>query len=78
MRYSRAPFRALLAAILMRAIRDAHGTAPAGHRRSAQLFLRRGNRRLEDYCSLLDIEPDALLTAVRANGAAWAAGRRVL
>lgn len=72
----RDPHRALVAAVLIRAIRDAHGSVPTGHRRSAVAFLRLGNVELEGFCDLIDLDPSAFLLAVDTNGTAWCRSRR--
>jgi hypothetical protein len=65
------PYRALAAAVLMRAIKDAYGQAPKGVREEARRFLRPHNAVLVDYCEGLDLDPEAFCAAVHENGPQW-------
>lgn len=68
--------RALASAVLMRAIRDLYGAVPASATASARRFLRPTSPTLQFYCDGLDLEPEALLSAIRKNGPAWARSGR--
>lgn len=64
-------YRALAAAVLMRAIKDAYGQARKGVREEALRFLRPHNEVLVGYCEGLDLDPEAFCAAVHENGIEW-------
>lgn len=70
-------YRALAAAVITRAIKDAHGHAGGpgvakatrqSRYRSAKAFLDPENEQFRLYCDMLDLEPEALYDAIRRNG----------
>lgn len=66
------PPRAIAAAVLLRAVKDAYGSSvPACYRQSAQRFLHPENPEYHLYCDALDLDPQALLEAVKRNGRRW-------
>lgn len=81
-----ADYRPLAAAILTRAILDAHGhlgasraTSPADRKAivaDAKAFLTPDNHHMTALCEGLDLDPDAFVAAVRRNGKRFAAAMR--
>lgn len=74
------PYRALAAAVLMRAIHDAYGKArgaPKGTREEARRFLRPHNETLRAYCDGLDLDPVAFCRAVHENGPDWVKSKSI-
>ena len=74
-------YRRLAAAVIIRAIKDANGhlgneLEPKSNRRTiaqdAREFLRADNAMFQTYCDGIDLEPTALLAAIRRNGAEFA------
>ena len=69
-------FRALAAAVLVRAIKDAHFQTDdkltkkerASIRGCARDFMRPENELFRVYCGLLDYDPDAVAEGVKRNG----------